>query len=158
MSSRKEKRGKINQFVYEVWLKNNRYFQFFSKSIYLFNNNCLLLFKVTPLRYDTLLPALFPILETLLKRVFWYPQPIIAKRFPFNGVFSFGKRKKSAGARSFEYDGWGMITVLFLAKNSRTSIDVWANVLSWCKIYDRFFHNSVRFWRIASRNWRITSR
>ena len=46
--------------------------------------------------------ALFPILETLLKRAFWYRQhsscfdftfisSIVAKRFPFIGVFSFGK-------------------------------------------------------------------
>ena len=54
------------------------------------------------------------------------------------------KRKKSTKAKSGEYCGWGMITVLFLTKNSRTSIDVWADALSWCKIHDWFFHNSVR--------------
>ena len=49
-----------------------------------------------------------------------------------------------------------MIVVLFLAKNSRTSIDVWAVVLSWCKIHDWFFHNSVCFRWIASHNRLIT--
>ena len=34
--------------------------------------------------------------------------------------------------------------VLFITKNSRTSIDVWAGALSWCKIHDWFLHNSVR--------------
>ena len=32
--------------------------------------------------------------------------------------------KKSAGVKSGEYGGSGMIMVLFLANNSRTSIDV----------------------------------
>ena len=49
-----------------------------------------------------------------------------------------------------------MISVLFLAKNSRTSLDVWAGAFLWCKICDWFFHNSVRCWRIASKNRRIT--
>ena len=83
---------------------------------------------------------------------------IVVKRFLFNGVFTFGKSKKSARAESGEYDGWGMITVLFLAKNSRISTDVWAGALSWCNIHDWFFHNSVSFWRIALHNRRITSR
>ena len=52
---------------------------------------------------------------------------------------------KAAGAKSSECGGWGMITVLFLAKNLRTSINEWDGVLSWCKIHDWFFHNYVRF-------------
>ena len=35
--------------------------------------------------------------------------------------------------------------ILFLAKISRASVDVWASALSLCKIHDCFFHNSVRF-------------
>ena len=31
-------------------------------------------------------------------------------------------------------------------------------LISWCKIHDCFFYNSVRFWQIALRNRRITSR
>ena len=37
----------------------------------------------------------------------------------------------------------------FFAKNLLTSIDVWADALSWYKIHDWFFNNSVCFWRIA---------
>ena len=44
---------------------------------------------------------------------------------------------------------------LFLDKNSRTSIDVWAGALAWVKIHDWFCHKSVRFWWIGSRNRRI---
>ena len=33
----------------------------------------------------------------------------VAKRFPIFSVFSFGKRKKSTGAKSAEYGAWGMI-------------------------------------------------
>ena len=99
----------------------------FSKK-YLFINNYLVPFKVTPLRYNTLMPAFFPILETLLQQAFWYCQQFlfrdksssnVAKSFLFIGVVSFGKRKKSAGANSGEYDGWGRITFLFLAKKNQ---------------------------------------
>ena len=65
-------------------------------------------------------------------------------------------RGKINGGMCVEYGGWDMITVLFLAMNSRTSIDVWVGVLAWCKIHGWFFHNSGSFWRIASRNRRIT--
>ena len=40
--------------------------------MYLFISNYLVPFKVTPLRYNTLLPAVFLILETLRKRAFWF--------------------------------------------------------------------------------------
>ena len=149
----------LHFYVYEVWSKNNSYFIFFFKK-YLFINTHLVSFKVTSLRYNTLMPAFF----FQFSKHFWntpfciansscfdirFIFSIVAKRFPFIDVFSFEKRKKSAVAKSSEYGGWGMITVLFLAKNSRTSIDVWAGALSCCKIHDWFFHNSVRFWRIA---------
>ena len=61
-------------------------------------------------------------------------------------------------AKSGEYGGWVMNTLLFLAKHSRTIIGVWAGALASYKIRDLFFYNYVRFWRIASRNCRITSR
>ena len=56
-------------------------------------------FRVIPLRYNTLVPAFFPILEAL---------PIC---------------KKLQGAKSGEYGGWGMITMFFLVKKLRTSND-----------------------------------
>ena len=49
---------------------------------------------------------------------------IVANRFPFIAVFSFGERKKLTWTQSGEYGDWGMITILFLAKNSSTSINV----------------------------------
>ena len=67
---------------------------------------------------------------------FSFISAIVVKRFPFTGIFSFEKRKKLAGAKSGENGGWDLITVLFLPKNSRTSIEVWAGALSWCKIHD----------------------
>ena len=53
-------------------IKNNRSFLFFQK-VFIYQK-LFVPFEVTPLRYNTLMPAFFPIL----------------------GVFSFGKRKKSA--------------------------------------------------------------
>ena len=114
-------------------------------------------FKLTPLRYYTLMPAFFPnpqntsetrFLEspTAPVSIFLLSPQNVAKRLPFISVFSFGKRKKSPVAKSDEYCGWGMITGLFLVKNSYISIDVWAGAL--------VFHNSVCFWRTASRNRR----
>ena len=49
---------------------------------------------------------------------FSFISSIIAKLYNFIGVFSFGKSKTSAGAKSGEYGGWGMITT----ENPRTSI------------------------------------
>ena len=69
---------------------------------------------------------------------FSFISSIVVRRFPFIAVFSFGKKKKSAGAKSGEYNGWRMITVLFLAKNSSTSINMWAVALSWCKTHDLY--------------------
>ena len=46
----------------------------FSKIINFFINNYLVPFKVNPLRYNTLIPAFFPTIETLLKRVVGYRQ------------------------------------------------------------------------------------
>ena len=96
----------------------------------------------------------FPILETLLLGIanscyfdFSFISSIVAKRFPFIGVFCFGKRKKLAVAKSGEYDSCVMNTVLFLVKNSSTSIDVLGGALSWCKIHEWFFHNSARFFK-----------
>ena len=83
---------------------------------------------------------------------------IVAKRRPFMGHFSFGNTKKSQGTRSGEYDGCAITSVLFFAKNSRLSNDVWAGALSWCKSQCLFFHIYVRLWRITSRNLRITCR
>ena len=78
---------------------------------------------------------------------FSFISTIVAKRFPFVDVFSFGNRTKNAGAKYGEYGGWDIIAVLFLVKNSSTSIDVLGGALSWCKIHEWFFHNSARFFK-----------
>ena len=46
------------------------------------------------------------------------------KRRPFKILFIFGNRKKPHGAMPGEYGGWGIVTLLFLAKNSRTRNEV----------------------------------
>lgn len=86
------------------------------------------------------MPDTFQTLETLLERAFLYWQQLLfrvffyllnrCKHFPFIGVFSFQKKKKSAWAKVGEYGGWGMITVLFLAKNLSTNIEVCVGALS----------------------------
>ena len=70
---------------------------------------------------------------------------VVAKHFPLISVFSFVKRKRSAGANYGKYGGWGMLAVLFLVTNPRTNSDVWAGALLCCKIHDWFFHISARF-------------
>ena len=89
------------------------------------------------------MPAFFPILETLLKRFdFSFISSIVAKRFPFIGVFSFEKRKMSAVAKPGEYRGWGMITVLFL------NIDVWPSgspfILEWDSM-SKISHHCIQY-------------
>jgi hypothetical protein len=48
---------------------------------------------------------------------------MLVKRRPLKVFFIFGNKKKSHGAISGEYGGWGMTTVLFLAKQLRTIND-----------------------------------
>jgi hypothetical protein len=48
---------------------------------------------------------------------------MLVKRRPFKVFFIFGNKKKSHGAITGEYGGWGMTTVLFLAKKLRSSND-----------------------------------
>ena len=75
----------IPPLMYVLWSKNNRYFQFFQKVFFnprIVNSCC----------FD------FPFIALIL-----------AKCFLFIGVFSFWKRKKSAGAKSGEYSGWGTL-------------------------------------------------
>ena len=108
----------------------------FSKTIYLFINNYLLPFKVTPLRHNTLMPAFCLILKTFLKRTFWYRQQLLfrfliylfnhSKTLSFYRCLQFWKEERVSGPKACEYDGLGMITGLFLAKHSRTIIDLWA--------------------------------
>ena len=66
-------------------------------------------FKVAPLIFNTLMPAIFPIPATLLKYAFLYCQQllfrfssissILAKHIPFIGVFSFGEEEKINGGQ-----------------------------------------------------------
>ena len=49
---------------------------------------------------------------------------IVAQRRLFLGLFSFTYKKKSQRARSGEYGGCSIISVLVLAKKSRTSSDL----------------------------------
>jgi len=99
---------------YEVQKKVD--FLFFSKNIYLFITIYFVPFKVIPLRYYTLVPALFPIFEALLICVFWlfialssssdvviFISSIVANFRPFMGLFNFGNKRKSQGAKSGEY-------------------------------------------------------
>ena len=128
-----------NRFeVYMNGSKNKRYFHFFQFSIFNFINIYLIPFKVTSLRYNPLIPAFFQSSKHFWNALFGivncqcfnfsFISSIDTKHFPFIAVFSFGKRKKSAAAKSGQYGGWNMITVLFLPENSRTSI------VSWCFI------------------------
>ena len=111
---------------------------FFKKFLFIYQYVSRLLQSI-PLRYNTLMPALFDIANTSCFD-FSFVFSIVAKLFSFIGIFSFEKSNKPAEPNSSEYSGWVMITILFLAKNSRTSIDVWAGALSWCKMHDWLFH------------------
>ena len=116
----------------------------FLKSIYLFINNCFDPFKVTPLSYNTLMPAFFPILETLLKHAFWYRQQLLfwfffyllnySKTLSFHRYLQFREEEKVSGCQDPCIRWLRHDYVFVLAKNSRTSIVEWAGALSWCKI------------------------
>ena len=71
-------------------------------------------------------------------------------KFSFNSSI-VAKRRKKVGEgqvrwiRKLRHD-YGFVFVQKI--DSHTSIDVYAGALSWCKVHDCFFHNSVCFWRI----------
>ena len=81
----------------------------FSKNIYLFIKNYLVPLKVIPLRYNTLMPAFFPILEALLKRHFWHCQQLLFRFFfyihnrsitlSFHRCLLFWKKEKVIGGQ-----------------------------------------------------------
>ena len=141
-------------------------FKFFKKIFVYLSITILSPFKVAPLSYNTLMPAFFPILETLLKCAFWYCQKLLfrfffyllncSKTLYFLQCLQFWKEKKVSGGqvrwiRWLRHD-YGFV---FYTKT-------YAQALMCELVLDQnpwlVFHNSMRFWLIASRNRRITSR
>jgi len=64
-------------------------FSFFRKNIYLFVYINVVPFKVVPPRYNTLMPAFFPIFEALLIFTFWY----VLERSQRFGLYFFNRGK-----------------------------------------------------------------
>ena len=56
---------------------------------------------------------------------------MVSNRRPFSFYFIFGNRKKSRGAKSGEYGGWGMTAILFFAINWWVKTEVRDGALSW---------------------------
>ena len=84
------------------------------------------------------LKSLFGIVSSTRCVSYWISS-VVSNLRPFIRSFSLGKRKKSQGARSGEYGGWG-ITVIFLAKNCESLKDLWAGALSWWILRFWFCH------------------
>ena len=89
--------------------KKIRWIFIFLKKYLFIPNIYIVPFKVISLKYNTLVPVLFPILEALSGIVLSsssdavFISSIVANLCPFMGLFSFGNRKK--GAKSGEYGG-----------------------------------------------------
>lgn len=60
--------------------------------------------------------------------------------------------EKSRRGQHAEYAGWGMITLLYSAKQSLTSKYEWAGALSWCRMMNFFPHNSGHFFVLLHAN------
>ena len=56
---------------------------------------------------------------------------MVSHQHPFSLNFICGNRKKSQGAKSGEYSGWGITAILFFARNWWARTEVWDRVLSW---------------------------
>jgi hypothetical protein len=56
---------------------------------------------------------------------------LVSNRRPFSFNFMFGNRRKSQGAKSGEYGGWGMTAILQFARICWVRTEVWDWALSW---------------------------
>ena len=56
---------------------------------------------------------------------------VVSNRRPCSFNFSFQNRKKSQGAKSGEYGGWGIIAILFFTRNWWVRTEVWDGALFW---------------------------
>jgi hypothetical protein len=91
----------------------------------LFTQIYFITFKVCPFRKNTHTPRKIQSSKHFLNAVllFFLMSFTECKRVPRRGNLSLGKRKKSAGALSGEYDGCSMIFVECLFKNSQALYD-----------------------------------
>jgi hypothetical protein len=62
--------------------------------------------------------------EVLYNILIEFRIPVKPNRRPFNFNFIFGNRKKSQGVKSWKHGGWGMIAILFFAKNCWAKTEV----------------------------------
>jgi len=98
-------------------------------------------FKIGFLWSNTAIPALLPLFIAVEKVFTWdvFQSPRRScldvfncpKMCPLRWVLNMGNKKKSHGAKSGLYGGWGCIVILCWAKNSLTATDVWLGALSW---------------------------
>ena len=66
-------------------------------------------------------------------RYWWMADPSACRDWYFRqarNAFNFGNKKKSHGARSGEYGGWGKTVTFSFFKNAVTIAEVWAGALS----------------------------
>ena len=74
----------------------------------------------------------------------------IWNRLSFSEDLNFGNKKKSTGAKSGEYGGWGTTVVSCFVENSWIRSDTWPGALSWCSIQVLFVQASGLFLCTAS--------
>lgn len=114
--------------MYEVWLLNMRNFNLCRKNVYLFININFVPFKTVLIRYNALVPSLFPIFKALLECSFLVSHvapssivcilSVLAKHHPFMAFSSLRIGRSHRGPIWWicEYRGPGIINVLLLAK------------------------------------------
>ena len=77
-------------------------------------------------------------------RYWWMADPSACRDWyfrPARNAFNFGNKKKSHGARSGEYGGWGKTVTFSFFKNAVTIAEVWAG---HCHVEDDMFKTSGR--------------
>ena len=142
--------------IYEVWSKNNRYFKIIQKVFIYLPITILSPSREVTLDVIHLCQGFFPILETVLKHAFWYRQQFLfqfffhflnrSKTLSFHRCLQFWEEEKVSGGqvwwiRWLRHD-YGFVFGQTLMHKHRY---MWVGALSWCKIHDWFFHNSVSF-------------
>ena len=125
---------------YEGCSKWNAYFYLETSNFKLAQKYSFHALEVLPVARHAKFQPMYPLLEGVTVRWFRHSNKVLMNGRskclsglvfpPSKECFQFRKKKKSHGARSGEYGGWGKTVTFYFFKNAVTIAEVWAGALS----------------------------